>query len=110
MNLLVRSDNEKNQKEVDQALYELACNLYFVRNDKRMFSLLEQRFMDAVIITIDDEDDLQHARMKKMIDISNFSIPVICVSSNPSDIHKEHFRQKIEKLFSGTNNGSHTAS
>ncbi len=110
MNLLVRSDNEKYQKEVDQALYELACNLYFVKNDIRMFSLLEQRFMDALIITIDDEDGLQQARMKKMIDNSEFEIPVICVSGNSSDFHKERFRQKIEKLFSGINNGSHTIS
>lgn len=109
MNLLVRLDNEKNQKEIDAALFELECNLYFVKNDNRMFSLLEQRFMDAVIIKIDDLDGTESARMKKIIDTGNYSVPVICVSSNSSDFHRKRFRQKIEKLFSGTKNGTYTA-
>ncbi|MCW5822387.1 MAG: hypothetical protein KIT34_06255 [Cyanobacteria bacterium TGS_CYA1] len=108
MNFLVRSDSEKNQKEIDAALHELACNLYFVKSDNRMFSLLEQRFMDAVIIKIDDTDGSESARMKQIIDTSNYSVPVICVSNNSSDFHMERFRQKIEKIFSGTKDGSHT--
>jgi CheY-like chemotaxis protein len=110
MNLLVRSDNKKNQKEIDAALHELACNLYFVRDDIKMFSLLEQRYMNAVIIQIDDEDGSQSQKMKKLINTANFDIPVICVSNNTSDFHRARFRQKIERLYAGDYNGSHSAS
>jgi len=110
MNLLVRSDNRENQIEIDEALHELAYNLYFVKDDNRMFSLLDQQFMNAVIIKFDDEDGSQSKKMKDLISSSNYNIPVICVSSNASDFHRERFRRKIELLNSGKNDGSHPTS
>lgn len=110
MNLLIRSDNKKNQEEIDAALCELAFNLYFVRDDIRMFSLLEQRYMDAVIITIDDHDGTKSSKMKQQIDTFDFNVPVICVSNECMDTQRKRLRQKINHLISGNKNGSHTLS
>ena len=102
MNLLIRSDSQASRKKIDAALYELACNLYFVGNDIKMFSLLRQNYMDAVLIDIDTEDGYEAVKLKQLIPSTIESDkPLICLSKGKAgqSAHNQ-FKIEIEQLMS----------
>ena len=55
MNILIRIENRFDVAQIEESLRTLPVDLYFVRDDKHMLSILEQSSFDAVLVGFSTE-------------------------------------------------------
>jgi hypothetical protein len=104
MNILIRIENREDIARVEELLSHLDLDIYFVSDDRRMLSILEQSSFDAVLLGFStDRTTVNHSIWKLRDHKIGAAIPVMyCCENDGSFVPKsiEYEYTDVERLTS----------